>query len=336
MLRLSRCLYGILVKAYPPEFLKEFGAELEGVFGQALDAAAERGLPKIAAVWVRELRDWPLAVIRAHLREMKEADMARPIRLETGDVRISWLQALAGLWPFLLAGPISVLLSYPYPSPAWQSIAWAEILIGAAFGLPLLLGLGIGWIKEWPRWAYPYLGVVLLTLGTLVSYPITRLVFEVGPEWPFWPQFAITTGSHALVLTALALSARAWRPLHPLYQSLRRDWTQLSFGMLLSAGFLFGIIDHEEDPILTLFVFLPPVIIVLGALAYLLGASKAQRILAMLISLVLAVGVRAAEGKLFYGEYALQMAAIMSIPALLEFLPPLDRSRNELPRPIEP
>jgi hypothetical protein len=336
MLRLSRCLYGVLLKAYPPGFQKEFGAELQDVFGQALDAAAERGLLAITAVWVQELRDWPLVVIRAHLREMNEVHMARPMRIQTGDERISWLGALAALWPFLLAGPVSVLLEYPYLLPAWQSTPWAQILMGAAYGLPLLMGLGIGWRSKWPRWAFPYLGVVLFILGALVSSAITGLVFEVGPEWPFWPQFAISTGSHALVLSALALCARAWRPLQSLYQSFRRDWTQLSFGLFLSVGALFGAIDHEEDPRLTLFVLLPPLVVVLGALAYLLSTHKAQRILAMLISLGLALSVRLADGKGFYVEYAVQMAAIIAIPALLEFLPPPDRSRTTLPRPIEP
>jgi hypothetical protein len=267
---------------------------------------------------------------------MKEADMAKPMRIETGDERISWLEALAGLWPFLLVGPASVLLSYPYPLPAWRSTPWGQALVVAAYGLPLLIGLGIGWLRKWPRWAYPYLSVVLLVLGYVVSYMLTQRVFEVGPEWPYWPRFVINTGSHALVLSALALSARAWRPLQPLYQSFRRDWTQLSFGLFLSVGILFGSIDRQEDPSLTLFVLLPPLIVLLGALAYLLSSNKAHRILAMLISLALAVGVRVADGKLFYGEYALEMAAICSLPALLELLPSLDRSRAELPRPIEP
>lgn len=336
MLKRVEGWYRLLLRAYPARFRETFGAEAQGVFGQALRAAAARGRWALLAVCWRELRDWPLAVIRAYLREMKGADMAEPMSAKAGDEHISWMEALAGLWPFLLAGPIGVLLAYPYPSPAWRSAPWAQLLMGAAYVLPLLIGLGIGWLRKWPRWAYPYLGLVLLILGTLISYPITRLVFDVGPEWPYWPQFAITTGSHALVFGALALSARAWRPLQPLYQSFRRDWTQLSFGLFLSAGVLFGSIDHEEDPRLTLFVLLPPLIIMLGALAYLVSANKAQRLLALLISLVAAVGVRAADGKLFYSEYALQMAAITFIPALLELLPLLDHSPTELARPIQP
>jgi hypothetical protein len=97
MLPLSHCLYGVLLRAYPPKFQKEFGAELKGVFGQALADAAERGLLEIAAVWVRELRDWPLAVVRAHLREMKGAGMAQPMTIKTGDERMTWPEVLAGL-----------------------------------------------------------------------------------------------------------------------------------------------------------------------------------------------------------------------------------------------
>jgi hypothetical protein len=335
MRRLLHRLYGVLLQAYPQEFRKEFGAELDDVFGRALDEAAQRGWLEMAAVWGRELRDWPLAVIGAHLRQIKEANMEKPIVMRTGDEHMSWLAALAGLWPFLLAGPLNVLLNHPYPSPAWRSTPWAQILMVMVYGLPLLIGLGVGWLRKWPRWAYPYLGVLLLVLGLLISGAITGLVFEVGPEWPFWPQFAITTSSHALVLGALALSARAWRPLHPLYQSFRRDWTQLSFGLFVFVGRLFGGIDHQEDPSLTLFVLLPPLIIVLGALAYLLSSTKSQGILALLISLALALGVRVVGGKLFYAEYALQMAAIIAIPALLELLPPQDRSRSHLPHPIE-
>jgi hypothetical protein len=47
------------------------------------------------------------------------------------------------------------------------------------------------------------------------------------------------------------------------------------------------------------------------------------------------VGVRAAGGKLFYGQYAVQMAATILIPALMEFLPPLDRSYTGPPQTIE-
>jgi predicted ABC-type sugar transport system permease subunit len=176
---------------------------------------------------------------------------------------------------------------------------------------------------------------VLLVLGNLVGNAIARLVFSVGPEWPYWPLFTVVVGSHALVLGALMLAARAWQPLQPLYHSLRRDWTRLSFGLFVLVSFLFGAIDHEEDPRLTLFVLLPPLIVALGALVCLRNTNKAQRILAMLIGLVLAVGLRALGGKPFYGEYAMQLAAIIFLPALLALLPPPNRSRTAPAEPVE-
>jgi len=245
--------------------------------------------------------------------------------------RISWIETLVGLWPFLLFGPVSVLLAYPDPLPDWRFTTWAQALIGIAYGLPLLVGLGIGWLRKWPRWAYPYLGVVLLILGSFMGGATARLVFGIGPEWPFWPLLAIYVGNFALLLGALMLAARAWRPLQSLYQSIRRDWTQLSFGLFLFLGILFGSIDHEEDPALTLFVLLPPLIVSLGAFVGLRSAKKTWRILAMLISSGLAVGVRMAGGKLFYGEYAVQMMVIAFIPALLELLPPQNRTQAQPP-----
>jgi lipoprotein signal peptidase len=132
----------------------------------------------------------------------------------------------------------------------------------------------------------------------------------------------------------LLLAARAWRPLRSLYEGVRRDWTRLSFGLFVSAGILFGLIEHEEDPALTVFVFLPSLIVLLGAFAYLRSATKAQRILAMLISLALAIGVRAAGGKLFYGGYGAVLGAIIFIPALLELLPSTGQSQAEPSRTI--
>jgi len=173
--------------------------------------------------------------------------------------------------------------------------------------------------------------LALLVLGGFVVNAIFRIVFEVGPEWPFWPQAMIAIGVFALTMGVLLLAARAWRPLRSLYQGVRRDWTQLSFSLFLGAGILFGLIDHEEDPALTVFVFLPSLIVLLGAFAYLRSATKAQRILAMLTSLALAIGVRAAGGKLFYGGYGAVLGVIIFIPALLELLPPADPSRAKPP-----
>jgi len=337
VVRLATRLYARLLRLYPRGFRAEFTDEMQATFAAAAAEAAGRGRLSLVTVCLRELRDWPLVVIRAHLHERRKRDMDAQTSSPTtnppvGNERLSWLETLAGLWPFLLFGPVSVLLAYPYPMPDWRTVLSRRILIACVSLFPL--GLGIGWFKRWPRWSYTYLGLVLIVVGLSVVNAVFRLVFEVGPEWPVWPQAMIAIGVFALTMGVLLLAARAWRPLWSLYQGVRRDWTRLSFGLFLGAGILFGLIEHEEDPALTAFVFLPSLIVSLGAFAYLRSATKAQRILALLTSLALAIGVRAAGGKLFYGGYGAVLGAIIFIPALLELLPSTGQSQAELSRPI--
>ena len=64
----------------------------------------------------------------------------------------------------------------------------------------------------------------------------------------------------------------------------------------------------------------------LAALVYLRSTTKAQRILALLVSLVLAVAVRVVVGKIFYATYGAVVGVIVFIPALLELMPRMDRS----------
>jgi hypothetical protein len=339
LIGLAARIYAGLLRFYPREFRAEFEVEMRAAFVDAIAEASQRSGASLAVVLLRELRDWPAALLREHWRERRKREMDTQTgfpmtNAPTGNERLSWVETMAGLWPFLIFGPVTVLLAYPYPLPDWRFTTWAQVLMGIAYGLPLLIGLGMGWSKRWPRWSYPYLGLVLFVLGGFVGNAIFRVVFEVGPEWPFLPQALIAIGACALTTGALLLAARAWRPLRSLYQGVRRDWTQLSFGLYLGAGILFGQIDHEEDPALTAFVFLPSLIVLLGAFACLRGATKAQRSLAMLISLALAIGVRAAGGQLFYGGYGAVVGAIIFIPALLALLPPPDQSSAAPPQPI--
>jgi hypothetical protein len=111
------------------------------------------------------------------------------------------------------------------------------------------------------------------------------MVFTVGPEWPVLPQVLIAVGAFGLIVGILTLIARAWRPLHSLYRGIRQDWTRLSFGLFTGMLVLFGGggIDFDEDPIFTLNVFMPSLIVLAGALIYLRSTTKAQRILALLV-----------------------------------------------------
>jgi hypothetical protein len=311
-------LYARLLSLYPRQYRADYGEELQTVFSLAVNEAAQRGRFSIIRLGWRELRDLPGAVIREHGRERRKRKMETSTSAQTGAERSSWGETLAGLWPFLL-GPVSVIVEY-LTMPAWFQYSETPKYL---FVLSLLVGLGVGWAKGWPRWSYLYLGFAMVVGGLAIGGTVSSMVFTVGPEWPVLPQVLIAVGAFGLTVGILTLIARAWRPFHSLYQDIRQDWTRLSFGLFTGVLVLFGGggIDHDEDPIFTLNVFMPSLIVLAGALVYLRSTTKAQRILALLVSLTLAVAVRVVGGKTFYGTYGAVVGVIVSIPALLGLLP---------------
>jgi len=318
-------LYTRLLNLYPRQYRAEYGEELQAVFSLLVDEAAQRGRFSVIRLGWRELCDLQGAVIREYLRERKRAKMETLASAQTGDERSSWGETLAGLWLFLFLGPVSVIMAY-LTMPAWFQYSETPKYLSIIFVLSMLIGLGVGWAKGWPRWSYPYIGFAVVVLGGLAINAVFSMVFTVGPEWPVLPQIFIAVGVLGLMAGILMLIARAWRPLHSLYRAIRQDWTRLSFGLFTGVSVLFGGVDHDEDPIFTLNVFVPSLIVLVGALVYLRSTTKAQRILALLVSLTLAVAVRVVGGKVFYGTYGAVVGVIVLIPALLELMPRPARS----------
>jgi hypothetical protein len=318
-------LYAQLLTLHPRRYRQEYRDELQTVFSLVVDEAAERSAISLLGTALREFRDLPGALIREHIRERRKRGMETQLStLEIDERPGRWTEVLAGIWPFLIWGPGAVILAYlPVPLRRY----WGAIPGIIVFALPILIGMGIGWIKKFPRWSYPYVGLVLGSLAALGLNPLLlfSLIFPRGSVWSAWAQILIALGYFILACGLLLLTARRWHPLKPLYQGIRQDWTRLSFGLFTLAAVLFGGIDHEEDPTLTIYVIAPTIILALGALLYLRSTAKSQRILALLFSLLLAVSARLVGGKLFYGLYGMTAAAIIFIPALLELLTPLNK-----------
>lgn len=64
-------VYAWLIRFYPRRFRETFAEEMITVFQMTLSEAAARGWGSILIVFVRELLDLPLSVIREHLRESR-------------------------------------------------------------------------------------------------------------------------------------------------------------------------------------------------------------------------------------------------------------------------
>ena len=68
--------FSALLYTFPKTFRKEYGFEAQGVFRQILDDAANRGVFMLAAVALRELRDYPITLIREHWQNYQQKEYA--------------------------------------------------------------------------------------------------------------------------------------------------------------------------------------------------------------------------------------------------------------------
>ena len=69
-----RC-YGLLIRLFPRRFRDEFGEEMTAVFTQVMMEAVERGRWAVTTVYLRELRDLPLNLVREHWHSLTKKEL---------------------------------------------------------------------------------------------------------------------------------------------------------------------------------------------------------------------------------------------------------------------
>ena len=74
-------VYAYLLKLYPSGYKSDFGVEREGVLIQALEDANTLGNRALFYLVIRELRDFPISVIKANVRELEVIMKAIETRL---------------------------------------------------------------------------------------------------------------------------------------------------------------------------------------------------------------------------------------------------------------
>jgi hypothetical protein len=300
-------VYACLMKLYPARYCNEFGEDRQEVFTLALQDAASRGKWALFRLVFCELQDYPASVIKANLREWR----AMMKMSETG---------LLGAWPFIFLGPLMAVAPYlPRHIAEWlrfDSPLWLAIVI-----LSLTIGILVGWRKGFPRWVYPYLVILFFVIVIPVLGKLSTLL---GPN-----RFSPWVGLAILLLTILGFGVGALYLLSRLpttrriFRDVRADWTRLSFGMFVYLAFGTGFYGGDHLPPFGLGVWLPPVIVVIGAIVYLLCRSRLMRSLALLATLLTGF-----LGKMVFANddrwsllAILLVVMLIFLPALLELLP---------------
>ena len=312
--------YEALVQLYPQEFRDEFADEMQAVFAAARAEAAKRGALFLLQVWGRELRDAPSAILRERLRASKRSIMNTDMPILSENQRASWGAVLLALIPFLVFGPLMIADSFINHIDLTQSSEWVSILQLCMYAAPVLILLKEKVDRGLPRWAYPYFGLWIYRLAAWVALPL-HLALPSGADWKSPVYMLIRIGTVGFVLAALVLITRTWNVLHTLYVSVRSDWTPLCFALYIFApAFMSEFGFYWPDWAINLLMWTPAFAVLAGAVGYLLGTNKTQRILALALGLSLSIALRGIGGAVYVIQ-GLALAIIIFSPALIELAP---------------
>jgi hypothetical protein len=312
--KLEACLGGL-----PPDAQQAVMEELRGHLEDRAAALQANGLEKEASM----------------SEAIERFGEAREIGTALRDVhgRGSWGEVLAGVTLFLISGLVLILMEIPHD---WWAIPLWFTNLAAVFPLGFLLvpaiGFGIGWIRGFPRWSYPYLGHALLVSFYMMSVatPGLRIFNYTFGRNDLWGWRAWIPVSVMAVIALLI--TRSLRPLFKLFTNIWEDWTRLTFGMFGFMPLLIGIGFDEVDRLYSLPFMVTLTFLMFGtALTYLRSARQWQRVLALLIGIILIMTIVTVAPTVYWLEngwvnvqgtmmMATIIVAVMFSPALIGLL----------------
>jgi hypothetical protein len=275
-------LYSKLLNLYPCRFQDEFAEEMQIVFRDALNEAVEGGMLSLLVVSWRELGNLPASILREfwHEFERKGTNMVTNGKVDpksTADGGTSHWDALMGALPFALFGIASILSRTRYPFNAYSYLAFYAVI---------LLGLLIGMIKGFPRWAYSYLGWSLVfawwwtNMGT---YGLKIFGFRIYYwTWHIWTPLLATLG-------ITLLWTRSLHPLRQLVRGIWQDWTLLSLAIYAFVAFASLIYDENHHPYLFAFITATTIVVCLAVWGFLKSNSSWKRVVSLLAGFVAAL-----------------------------------------------
>jgi len=295
-------MYHVLVHLYPPSFRSEFADEMQEVFTQAADEAADQSLFAIGELCLNELRGLPAALlgVRQQARRSMRAAAALPAQLT--QIELSWKEVLVTLAVFLLPA-VGILANRHPQASASAGVYPASLPAGLLF---LLIMLVVGILRGFSLRPQPYSGAVIAIAAYLFLFQwVADLVSPTlisnfsAPPWEhstFLLLKIVSTGMLWLVLFCLTLLVVAllavFTRFQPVCWRIKNDWSLLSF--ILHGETVFALLllfeNHRTEwP----YIFTSLLCLATGAWFYLRSAQGWHRSLALLGGLLLAVCVAA-------------------------------------------
>lgn len=237
----------------------------------------------------------------------------------------TWAASLGGAAIFILWG--FVLISFEIPHE-WTLPTWIQTLLFIGIIALLPIGMYIGWIKNFPRWSYPYVGHVLV-FSLYLSHGSTPGIYLFGIPifdrevwgWRAWIPFA-------LIATIAFAVTRSSRPIARFFTNIWNDWTLLTFGMFGFMPLLVFISFDEIDRLYSLYFMVILSVIMIGvALLYIRADILRNRVIALLTGTILTIATSIIAPSIYWQRsgwtFPLQSVILGSIAFLFMFSPAL-------------
>ena len=300
--------YRQALRLYPPTYRDEYADEMLTVFTLRLDQSAVQSRMDILKLCLHELRDLPLSVLAAYLRERNRQKMKNNLESWFVQEPGSGKEILLAVLPFFLTAFVTGGLSL-IPTvdqfPMWVG----GIIILTLFIMQALLGI-FGLLARLPRWSMTYAGVpiALLPLAGIVLLNSYGLITT-----PTEPNAHLVTAiflTISLSLTLLGLYLLLWlaskvKLTQSFVERVSKDSTLLSF-MMYGGTLVFVALNYEDTPDGGVYLMLSALSMIAGAWIYLRQKNPAGQIAAL------------ASGN--------TLAIFFSIPANLALVGPVQRS----------
>ena len=175
----------------------------------------------------------------------------------------------------------------------------------------MLIGLGVGVLAGFPRWAYSYLSWALILAWWLSDMGIYGVYILDNRMW------LLPLGVFVLAL----LVRRSLAPLHAVLAGLWSEWTLLSLGIYSFFAWFGVMYDENHHPYLLVFIIASTLAVCTGSWFYFRKTAAIQRVLSLvtgLIALMVIVGINNATWDL-RAYYNLPESAYDIIPIGMAF-----------------
>lgn len=258
----------------------------------------------------------------------------------------TWGETLAGVLIFFQF-PLAYYLGGFFYQPetglaqpgSLREIAQAMLFFGTWFVLPGA-GFAIGWLKGFPRWAYPFAAASAFNAMALMnsSTPGVSLYGVFFFDGELWGLRACVPG--LLAAAVVLLFTRSLRSLQAFFENGWKDWTRFTYAWFGFMPFLnFAAFDEIPDAYEMPYQLTLQIVMVVCAAAYLRSASQPTRILSLAAGYGLCLILDTVGPSLYWLENCcvdVPWAVTMAVAAFLAvFTPAIIGLHHRLSRQIQ-